>query len=230
MLQHEGYYKSMMMLTENIHHELNTPLIVIYKKIQKIKQRCINTETCDADFDLIDTSLEGIADLLVRMRPFKDLKKSTSRDLRTLIKTTCDIMNISQHEVFDYEIEYDFMNYKLDTSLLTPGEFTAMMLNFIKNSIDANAHDMKFKIKWVKNESISFYIIDNGNGIPLNVQDSIFKQDSSSKSRNRGNGLYINKFIANESNGDINLKYSDSTGTVFEVVIPIIQNKGKDEK
>jgi signal transduction histidine kinase len=233
MLQHEGYYNSMMLLTENIHHELNTPLSVITKKINNFRGKVLNNTEhlyCDLklknDIDMIETSLEQIYDLLTRMKPFKDLKCQLPKDLRTLIKTACDIMSVSQHEEFEYEIEYDLTSYKLDTSKISTGEFTAIMLNFIKNSIDANAHNMKFKIHKNTLNKLSILIIDNGNGIPLNVQDIIFRKDSSTKSRTRGNGLYVNKFIIHESGGDIKLKHSDTSGTVFELTIPIIKIGG----
>jgi signal transduction histidine kinase len=232
MLQTEGYYKSMMMLTENIHHELNTPMSVMNKKIMKLRNKLLdnnNGPLCDLeikkDLDLIEASLQQMSDLVVRMRPFKDLKKQTTSDLRTIIRTSCDIMGVSQHERFDYDVSIDFMEYKLNTQLLKKGEFTAIILNLIKNSIDANTHLINFKIKKYdeKHKKLHFYIADNGNGIPLDLQSSIFKEDVSSKSKNRGNGLFINKYILNSSNGDIKLHHSSKEGTVFEIIIPVIK-------
>lgn len=232
MLQTEGYYKSMMMLTENIHHELNTPLSVMNKKINKVRDKILEHADCSVcdietkkDFDLIEASLHQMADLVVRMRPFKDLKKQTTSDLRTIIRTSCDIMSVSQHEKFDYDVHYDFIGYKLNTQLLKKGEFTAIMLNLIKNSIDANTHMINFKLKNYdpKSKTLTFYIADNGNGIPKELQKSVFREDISSKSNNRGNGLYINKYILNSSDGDIKLHHSSNEGTVFEISIPVIK-------
>jgi signal transduction histidine kinase len=233
MLQHEGYYKSMMLLTENIHHELNTPLSVINNKVIKLKQKIIDIHSgklerheCDIneslyDFEMAEASLIQIADLLNRMRPFKDIKKQNNRDLKTVIRTCCDIMSISQHERFDYEIFCGFDDYRLSGEKLFNGELTAILLNFIKNSIDANACNIEFKIKSYdeKNKILHFYIIDDGNGIPAEFQKNIFKENASSKSRNRGAGLYVNKVIINNASGDIILSKSSEKGTIFEIIV-----------
>jgi signal transduction histidine kinase len=232
MLQHEGYYKSMMMLTENIHHELNTPLSVINNKVQKLKDK--NEAHCSSigkspkcvqdsanDFEMITASLIQIADLLNRMRPFKDVKHQTNRNLKMVLKTACDIMLVSQHEKFDYEVFSGFENFNLNADFLKNGELTAIILNFIKNSIDANSKYIQFKIKEVKNSKLTFFIIDDGNGIPEEFQANIFKENSSSKSLSRGHGLFVNKFILNSSNGNIVLGHSSPKGTVFEVTVEI---------
>jgi signal transduction histidine kinase len=233
MLQHEGYYKSMMMLTENIHHELNTPLSIINNKIDKLKYKIdkvitgeLKKEQCNVeetanDFEMISASLIQINDLLNRMVPFKEVKHQTNRNLNMVIKTACDIMLVSQHEKFNYEISPCFENFKLNGNFLKNGELTAIILNFIKNSIDANAKNIHFKIKEVKNSKLRFYVIDDGNGIPKEFQSNIFKENASSKSRSRGHGLFINKFILDSSNGEIALRHSSPNGTVFEIGVEI---------
>jgi signal transduction histidine kinase len=233
MLQHEGYYKSMMMLTENIHHELNTPLSIINNKIDKLKHKIdkvitgeLKKEQCSVeetsnDFEMISASLIQIDDLLNRMVPFKEVKHQTNRNLNMVIKTACDIMLVSQHEKFNYEISPEFENFKLNGNFLKNGELTAIILNFIKNSIDANAKNIHFKIKEVKNSKLRFFIIDDGNGIPKEFQTNIFKENTSSKSHSRGHGLFINKFILDSSNGEIALRHSSPNGTVFEIGVEI---------
>jgi K+-sensing histidine kinase KdpD len=233
LIQHESYYKSMMLITENIHHELNTPLAVINNKVEKLKKMLLDVnsgirtkENCDIarsmrDFDVLSASLIQITDLLNRMRPFKDYKHQTNRDLYTVLQTACDMSLVTQHERFDYEIEEEFKNYKLCTANLKNGEMTAIILNFIKNSVEANACSLRFKINSLKNNKLSFLIIDDGNGIPKNLHNEIFKENVSSKSGSRGNGLYANKFIINNSNGNISLLHSSDNGTIFEVIINV---------
>jgi len=235
MLQHEGYFKSMMLLTENIHHELNTPLSVVNNKFLKLKNKnetycalvgksseCISDS--EHDFEMIQAALNQVSDLLNRMRPFKDVKRQNNRCLKTVIKTSCDILLVSQHEKFDYEIFAGFEDYKLNGEFLKNGELTAILLNFIKNSIDANATDIQFKIKEKKGSKLSFFIIDNGNGIPKEFRDKVFTENSSSKGTSRGHGLFVNKFIINSSGGDIKLVHTSESGTIFEITVEIIQN------
>lgn len=231
MLQYEGYYKSMMMLTENIHHEINTPLSVIKNKVAKLKHkndnyctlpgkniRCTNEST--NDFNMIDASLSQVSDLLDRMRPFKNIKEQNNRDLKTVIRTSCDIMLVSQHEKFDYNIMQGFENFNLNSDQIKSGEFTAILLNFIKNSLDANSRQIVFKIDAFSNNLLTFFVIDDGNGIPEHLQENIFKENVSSKSKSRGHGLYINRFIIESAKGNISLVHSSTKGTVFKITVP----------
>jgi len=236
MLQHEGYYNSMMLLTENIHHELNTPLAIINNKVKQLQKRSLEQyslricseskiKETDRDFNLISASLTQINDLLDRMRPFKDVKTQNERDLKTVITTSCDLMGISQNERFDFKVYSGFENFKLDGKYLKNGELTAILLNFIKNSLDANATNLEFKIKSYdeKQKMLSFFVIDNGNGISEEFKKDIFKDKSSTKSGTRGAGLYINKFILNSANGDIILSHSSDRGTIFVIRMPVIK-------
>ena len=235
MLHHDGYNKSMMMLTENIHHELNTPLSVINSKVHKLKGKIgmiidgtLTKDQCDADdssndFDIIVASLTQISDLLNRMRPFKDVKRQNDRCIHTVIRTSCDMMLVSQHEQFVYEIFSGLDDYRVDGKYLRNGELTAIMLNFIKNSVDANACNMQFRFNGYKDGIISIYIIDDGNGIPLHLQPDIFNENKSSKSSSRGTGLYVNKFILESAKGSLELKQSCDKGTVFEMKLRAIK-------
>lgn len=232
-LKHDSYNKSMMLITENIHHELNTPLAVINSKVTKLKGKVdsiisgkLTKEQCDIDshhrdFEVITGSLTQIADLLERMHPFKDAKRENNRSMGDVIKTSCDMLSISQHDKFDYWVGEELYKYKVKD--MRNGELTAVIINFIKNSIDANACNIQFRLVSLDKNKLTLYISDDGNGVPEALKCQIFKEDKSSKSDDRGSGLYTNRFLIEEAKGSVKLKYSSTNGTIFELILGVIE-------
>ena len=74
----------------------------------------------------------------------------------------------------------------------------------------------------IKDEFLSIQIIDNGSGIPQDIQNSIFNLEFTTKADGNGIGLYIAKETMKEVGGDLNLVSSDENGTIFEILVPVL--------
>jgi len=240
--------KSMINITENIHHELNTPLEVIDNKIEKIHTELSNflleeyeaTEDIDTipedrikrnkrlvklneDFDFIKTSSEQIYAVLEKMKGFKHLRYSNgNKSLKNIIDGGFKIINISNTN-FEYKVDPKLAKYKIGTKLLVNADFLSIILNHLKNSLEANAS--KIFILFSKSDENNVYIriIDNGNGIPKDAQKKIFAPNFSTKNSDtgiRGNGMYLNKHILENAGGNISLISSSKKGTTIELKIP----------
>jgi len=243
--------KSMINITENIHHELNTPLEVIDNKIEKIHTELSNflleeyeaTENIDTipedrikrnkrivklngDFEFIRTSSEQIYAVLEKMKGFKHLRYSNgNKSLKNIIDGGFKIINISNTN-FEYKVDPKLAQYKIGTKLLVNADFLSIILNHLKNSLEANAS--KIFILFSKSDENNVYIriIDNGNGIPKDAQKKIFAPNFSTKNSDtgiRGNGMYLNKHIMENAGGSISLISSSKKGTTIELKIPSIK-------
>ena len=240
--------KSMISITENIHHELNTPLEVIDNKIEKInrivaeflieehnitknirnipkdriKRNAKLTKLKD-DFDFIRTASEQIYSVLNKMKSFKQLRYSNgNKSLLDIIEGGFKIINISNTN-FEYKIDPRLDLYKIDSDAIKNADLLSIMLNHIKNSLEANANRIYILLDSVDKRVIRFRIIDNGNGIPLKSQKNIFKANFSTKSNEggiRGNGMYLNKHILSMAGGGLSLISSTHKGTTIELTIP----------
>ncbi len=165
--------KNMKILTENIHHELNTPVAVIHGYISdyelKIgKQECeksCNLYDKPLDFDVLYTSIGQINSVLNRMNGFKQITYSNGN------KSVYDIMNYSTNSMkiyrqsnFHYNIHKLFMKYTL--TKLANGDFLNILSNFLKNSLEAKATEIKIEGYFNKDtNNLHIFIIDNGEGI-----------------------------------------------------------------
>ncbi|MBA4055449.1 MAG: hypothetical protein C0490_12110 [Marivirga sp.] len=104
-------------------------------------------------------------------------------------------------------------------------EMNQVWTNIIDNAIDAmeGRPNSTLEIKTEKDrEFIAVYIIDNGPGIPQDLQDKIFDPFFTTKSIGKGTGLGLEvvRQIINQHNGKVDVK-SEPGNTVFEICFPI---------
>ena len=243
--------KSMINITENIHHELNTPLEVIDNKIEKIHgefikfletEMYITDKICtipedrlarhdklrklNEDFDFIKTSSEQIYAVLEKMKGFKHLRYSNgNKTIKNIIDGGFKIINISNTN-FEYKVDNKLKEYKIGTKDLKNADFLSIILNHLKNSLEANSSKIYILFGKFENGKLYMRIIDNGNGIPNNVKKKIFAPNFSTKNSDsgiRGNGMYLNKHILTQVGGNIELISSSEKGTTIELEIPAIK-------
>ncbi len=268
--------KNMQILTENIHHELNTPVAIIQGNIKQLEilmeEQVIPCEKCSNyyyfDFGLIYSSIEQIDTVLQRMSNFKNLKYSNgNKTIMDIISYSANSMSIYKASNFKIDIDNSFKNFKLKHGLnnLKNGDLLNVVSNHCRNSLEASATRINIQCKYNDiSENLHIFIVDNGTGLrdpdtglalePSKYNDIFreyytskndmgesFVQDSQGwlndrilmikktfnfKSKNeqnknaRGVGLYLNKELLRENNGDLQLRETSSNGTVFEIIIP----------
>jgi signal transduction histidine kinase len=94
--------------------------------------------------------------------------------------------------------------------------------NLIKNSIDAirGKGQITIELSWDKTALIS--IRDSGSGIPKKLQAKVFEAGVTTKKRGWGLGLALAKrIIAQYHGGKLRLISSSTSGTCFEIQLPI---------
>jgi signal transduction histidine kinase len=233
-------FQTTMILTENLHHEINTPLAVISHKVKKmaikLKEKSLTVYGCsfaevEVDYKAIDASITMIRDILERLKSAKHLKLyESNRTYYEVIQSSCEMMKISNSDHFDYVIDEQLKNYKVDGRHMKNGELSGILLNHIKNSVEADTTTIIFKLGDVKDNLCTIYIGDNGNGIPNEMKTEIFNENHSSKEGIRGNGLYINRFLVQNAKGSIRLVGTSSNGTAFELKLMSLLSTEEDIK
>ncbi|MEO2017827.1 MAG: ATP-binding protein [Fuerstiella sp.] len=105
----------------------------------------------------------------------------------------------------------------------TDATLSEILLNLIKNAIEAatGSEDSQVVITTVlRGTAAVFAIRDNGGGIDPDLQDRMFLPFVTGKPDGTGLGLYLVGERVRELNGTITCT-SDSSGTVFEVMLPL---------
>jgi signal transduction histidine kinase len=142
-------------------------------------------------------------------------------DIRDGIRNTLAMLrhklkhkNIRIHKEFDPE---------LPPLQAFVGELNQVWTNLIGNAIDAMEKDGNLTLRTFReDEQICVEVIDDGHGIPADIQEEIFDQSLTTKSiaEGTGMGLEITRQIVDRHDGSITLE-SIPGRTVFRVCLPI---------
>lgn len=190
--------------------------LIIDKKEEKLAK-------LEGDFDFIKTSSEQIYNVLEKMKSFKHLRYSNgNKTIKDIIDGGFKIINISNTN-FDYSVDVRLVNYGMDGTILKNADLLSIILNHIKNSLEANASKIYILFIGFDKNKLKIRIVDNGNGIPQDAIKNIFKPNFTTKATDfeiRGNGMYLNKHILNMAGGEIRLIESTKKGTTLELSIP----------
>jgi len=188
-------------------------------------------------------SLKNMFSTISITKSLKSLKSSKNLSVAETIEYSIRIYKLVQKYNFKYEIDNTFERCFLNG--LNPDILANILLNHIKNSLEAGSNVIKFKFeeyfydKEKDHDFIKFKIIDNGKGIKKEMQSRIYDLNVSTKSEDlnkkheRGFGLYISKSLLQFYNGDENLVYSSPNGSIFNLIIPVKHctlNASKEKK
>lgn len=109
------------------------------------------------------------------------------------------------------------------------GNLVALILvNLLENGISATPEGKSVALKInADKDKIIFSVTDEGAGLPENVMKNLFLPCHSTKPGGSGIGLAISKQLANHLGASLILKYTGSTGSCFELILPINASKTK---
>mgnify|MGYP006299081191 CR=1 FL=1 len=176
-------------------------------------------------------SLYGIVDnIKEQIQYYKNINDAEKGQLKLnlqefeIASVISDIINRLQHWelVKERGLEFSFAAkpIKITTDKVL---FHRIMLNMLKNAVEATEKPGEITIKIEKTDSKCICRVNNPVYIPLNVQKQIFQRSFSTKGKNRGLGTYSMKLLSeNYLNGHITFKTDEDTGTVFILKLPLV--------
>jgi signal transduction histidine kinase len=181
------------------------------------------TEKMVAD---IHDAAERIGKLVASVKNFTHMDRSPDKQLADLHSGIRNTLTMLNHKVKKSKIEYkeDF-DVNIPPVKILVSELNQVWTNLIDNALDAleNNEKPRLTIKTrAENGFIKVHIIDNGPGIPKDIQSKIFDPFFTTKEMGKGTGLgldVVNRIVA-QHNGKVTLN-SGPGNTDFEVCIPI---------
>jgi signal transduction histidine kinase len=211
-------------ISAGIAHEIKNPLGAIGIHIQLIEQE-INNCKCNwapeykYSVKVIREEIERLSDIvnnfLFTVRPLK--AELLPVDLNEFLNKFCDFI-IPELEVNNITLKKNICN--LPEVWLDEKYFKQALLNIIQNSIAAIKENGVIELEaYTEQNYVNINIIDNGEGIPEEIQTKIFDPYFTTKNTGTGLGLTILYKIIKEHNGAIN--FSSKKGeTVFTIRLP----------
>jgi signal transduction histidine kinase len=206
-------------------YDKNNPVCEFYSWYGKSLPEILNMFS-----DLAKTSINQINSTIKITKTLKSLKqKDFNVSVYDVFKQSVLIFTVMRKYKFDYKIDKKFKNCFLNG--LSPEILSNIIMNHVKNSLEAHANVIKIIYKGyykeAENKKAFLYveIVDNGDGIPEAVIDKIYDLDFSTKKNlkkeNSGVGLYLSKQLLKYYGGDENVIMTSNEGTVFCLKIPV---------
>ena len=173
-------------------------------------------------------STKRISDLVTAMKSYSYMDKPHEKSMIDLHKGIDDTLIILNHKLKQNNVVIDKQYDKTIPKLTAYGsELNQVWTNFIHNAIDAVEDEgiITIKTSMNQNNTVSVEIIDNGKGIPKDIQDKIFDPFFTTKAPGEGTGLGLeisHRIIVNQHAGSIDL-YSEPGLTKFIINLPLNQ-------
>ena len=207
-----AYSNGMNIAIDKIEHEIRSP----FTKVQGI-------------FESIETAHDFDTFLSARKQyisSFNFAKNSVDTILRNFGRLNRDTsINTSAQNIRDYindiAIDYPIVtNYCADIFVqIDSYQFRSVILNIVKNAIEANAKKIEVSTEVVRN-NLFIRISNNGSEIPDKLKNKIFNRYHTTKKNGIGIGLEISREIVSKHGGSLELEASNADSTVFVISLP----------
>ena len=197
-------------------HQLGTPVTSLEGWIEMLRQNPSNDKIV-AELEKDIGRLQLITDRFGKIGSKPQLEEN---DIVSQVTAMVDYMRKRAPGKVSFSVNTG--NQKEIFANISPPLFDWVIENLLKNSLDAMEGTGEIKIN-VENlpDKVNIDLKDTGKGIPLSMQQKVFKPGFTTKKRGWGLGLSLSKRIIEQYHkGEIFVKSSDpGKGTTFRIVL-----------
>lgn len=201
-------------------HEIRNPLTVIYGFLTLMKQSFSSTEKERYRIPLMMNEFERINSIIDEMLSLAKPKKPVlvESNIEEVVEDVLALYKQTSPQNIQFDVELDHVPLMIDKH-----QITQVLYNLIRNSseaIECASGEISIYSQVTDNQYLIF-IKDNGSGIPLELQKTIFEPFLTSKDSGTGLGLTIVQRIIENHGGTIELYESSEEGTTFIIHLPV---------
>ena len=216
-------------LSASIAHEINQPLGAIQINSEylqkKIQEPQIDREQVKQIAKEIERDNMRAAQIIKILKLIFTEKYSAVPTLVAVQEAIDSVLLLSRSEFIRRRIE---MEINIEPGLQIPvsfGEAEQLFLNLLNNSAQAlerssNEPKRIHLIAKRHEEKSIIRIEDNGCGVPIDRQDSLFDLFATTKHEGMGLGLWLCQYIVTRNGGKINFDRNFNQGAAFEIEFP----------
>ena len=218
-------------MARQIAHEIKNPLTPMKLSIQHLQRSYDNAKTDTSRFRrqfarttaTIVAQIDSLAHIANEFSTFAQLpaRKVVRVDLREVISEAYGLMRAeaSDNATLKMELSNEPLPVRGD-----PSELLRTYINLIKNALEAVRDIDEGTITLTarqEEDQVITEVIDNGPGIPLEVQDRIYEPSFSTKTSGAGLGLAIARQAVELSGGSISFSTELGQGTTMRIDLPL---------
>jgi signal transduction histidine kinase len=227
----------------NLSHEIRTPLSSIIGFAELLSREIAVDST---KFTYIEIILNNARHLLDLVGEVLDLSKIEARKFEVFTTEVCLlheiglVFDILRAKAKEKNLRLELICFPSTPKIIStdPTRFRQILINLIGNAVKFTQEGgVKLKVDMVESGLLRLSVIDTGNGIPVNMQESIFDQFTQAKmpasqcSEGTGLGLTLSRELARLLGGDIVLVSSEKDkGSHFDIFIQPGMSRKLSEK
>jgi len=218
-------------LTAGIAHEINQPLTAIAAYADAGKNLVargtdLNLQDFQLIYERIAAQSRRAGEVVQRMRKLvrTGTLSKTRHDLNQLIR---NILLLFEYEVNKSNVKLEFFsNDALAPMYLDEIQIQQIIVNLVKNSLDAlhesGRPDGMIEIRVDRlDKEVAVSVLDNGIGVPENLNKRLFEPFFTTKPKGVGLGLSICKSIAAAHGGSLSFSSPPRGGSCFVLKLPL---------
>ena len=206
-------------MARQVAHEIKNPLTPMRLTVQSFQKNYIykDPENIKKINDLSNTLIQQIDTMSQVATAFSDFASLPKAKVEkcNLVEITKQAISLFKEFNISFEYNSDEIIHQFDKN-----QWTRVITNLIKNSIQSIQENVRPKIKIEMNSNNKFTlikIIDNGHGISKELGDKVFEPKFTTKTSGMGLGLGIVKNILDSNKGKISFKSNSKKGTIFKI-------------
>ncbi|KIL43413.1 histidine kinase [Jeotgalibacillus alimentarius] len=210
-------------LAASIAHEIRNPLTTVRGLIQLAKEKSEDPKLENIILDEIDRIVEVLKELLLLARPEAKNEREGQSEIINVIEELENIHFLYQSVSIRENKFISIENLLTANGLIDiqKSHFKQIMINFIKNSLEATSPENKIKIKVDSDgKHIRIRIIDNGKGIMKSRLSRIGEPYYTTKEKGTGIGMAVCFKLIKENSGDVKVNSKTGWGTKITVTFP----------
>lgn len=199
-------------------------ILLLQRGKEKLTDLIIEEKNFRLHLSIIQIAVDRSSKIILALKNFSRITNSEHRKIFTLLENIETVITIYQYRMRSrVSLKKIFLT---DATLLGwPEDLMRVWTNLILNALEAMKQKGNLTISSEKNgKYVEVRVIDNGSGIPTEIQKKIFEPFFTTKQQGEGTGmgLGITKSIIEKHNGTISLE-SEPGRTCFTITLPAIE-------
>ncbi len=180
-------------------------------ELESLNQEII--EDIASGLKIVQERNKGIQKFIDQFRTISKLPEPNFQkvDVLTLLN---NVQTFWRNDLASKEVELNTFSQYQETILMDKGQIEQILINLIKNSVEANATKIILSYQKTDNNQNIISVIDNGKGVSDEISENIFVPFFTTKEQGSGIGLSLARQIMRLHGGNISVQ-STSDQTTF---------------